>query len=82
MLTQDYLVLREKFQSHTIECPRAVFIGGQGQRFMSFFHTFIRTDKGTETICYGSVKMIRFSYSNEDTKDDEEKKELGRCETN
>jgi hypothetical protein len=26
--------------------------------------------------CYGSVKMIRFSYSNKDTKD-EEKKEKG-----
>jgi hypothetical protein len=30
--------------------------------------------------CYGSVKMIRFSYSNEDTKDEEPKRSTGAGE--
>jgi hypothetical protein len=30
--------------------------------------------------CYGSVKMIRFSYSNEDTKDEEPKRSTVRRE--
>ena len=29
--------------------------------------------------CYGSVKMIRFSYSNEDTKDEEPKRSTVRA---
>jgi hypothetical protein len=32
-----------------------------------------RSSAGSGASCYGSVKMIRFSYSNEDTKDEEPK---------
>jgi hypothetical protein len=37
-------------------------------------------DDSDASLCYGSVRMIRFGYSNEDTKDGE-RKELGRLVT-
>jgi hypothetical protein len=41
------------------------------------FHTEAEAPKRSS--CYGSVKMIRFSYSNEDTKDGEKELASTKC---